>query len=77
MDTESDHHSLIEWRKSRFSADQGNCVEIGSLSVSVLVRDSEDITGPVLAVTHDQWTQFLRHLRNAEPFTSPGGPGFL
>jgi Domain of unknown function (DUF397) len=63
MDAESDGHSSIEWRKSRFSADQGNCVEIGSLSVSIAVRDSQDATGPVLTVTHGQWAQFLQHVR--------------
>jgi hypothetical protein len=65
MGVESDNHSPEEWRKSRFSADTGNCVEIGSMSVSVLVRDSRDTTGPVLAVSRTQWTRFLRHVRNS------------
>jgi len=65
MDAESNRHSPIGWRKSRFSADQGNCVEIGSLPVSVVVRDSKDATGPILAVPHRHWAQFLRHLRNS------------
>lgn len=64
MGVESDHHSSIEWRKSRFSADTGNCVEIGTMSVSVLVRDSKDAAGPVLAMSRTQWAQFLRHIHN-------------
>jgi hypothetical protein len=64
MGVESDHHSSTEWRKSRFSADTGNCVEISSMSASVLVRDSQDSAGPVLAVGRTEWAHFLRHVRN-------------
>jgi len=65
MDAESNRHSPIGWRKSRFSADQGNCVEIASLSVSIAVRDSKDVNGPVLSISQGHWAQFLRHVRNS------------
>ena len=65
MDAESDRHSPIEWRKSRFSADTGNCVEITSMSVSILVRDSQDVAGPVLTVSPAQWGHFIVHIRNS------------
>jgi Domain of unknown function (DUF397) len=65
MGVEPDHHSPTEWRKSRFSADTGNCVEISSMSVSVLVRDSKDTMGPVLTVSRIGWALFLRCIRNS------------
>lgn len=37
----------------------GACVEVASLPDRVLVRDSEDSTGPALAVTPTQWRIFL------------------
>jgi hypothetical protein len=65
MDAESEHHSKIEWRKSRFSADQGNCVEISTLDISVFVRDSKDVAGPSLKMSHAQWSRLLRDARNS------------
>ena len=36
------------WRKSSFSADQTDCVEVAWPSNTVLVRDSKNAGGPVL-----------------------------
>ncbi|MFY1691003.1 DUF397 domain-containing protein [Plantactinospora sp. WMMB782] len=49
------------WRKStRSSANAGNCVEVaGNLPGRVLVRDSKDRSGPVLAFGPDAWRSFL------------------
>jgi hypothetical protein len=65
MDAESEDHSQIEWRKSRFSADQGNCIEISALDVSIFVRDSKNVTGPSLRMNHAQWSRLLRDARNS------------
>ena len=31
----------INWRKSSYSGDQGNCVEVGNAPAAVLVRDTK------------------------------------
>jgi hypothetical protein len=50
------------WRKSSFSADQGNCVEIASEGRSVLMRDSRD-PGAILAFSVARWSAFMRRIR--------------
>jgi len=50
------------WRKSSFSADQGNCVEIAGDGRSVLVRDSRD-QGAVLAFSAARWSAFMCRIR--------------
>jgi hypothetical protein len=41
-------HKNIRWRKSSWSGDQGDCVELGHTG---LVRDSKNPTGPALRVS--------------------------
>jgi hypothetical protein len=53
----------IEWRKSKFSNAQGNCVEAASLPGAVAVRDSKDPEGPVLMFSPAQWGAFTDRLR--------------
>ena len=51
------------WRKSGHSADQGNCIEISAKCLSVLVRDSQDRCGPVIAFAREQWRELLDRIR--------------
>ncbi|MER7703834.1 DUF397 domain-containing protein [Kitasatospora sp. NPDC097605] len=55
------------WRKSSYSAQQGQCVEvaIGS-SGRVPVRDSKDPEGPALAYSTDAWQAFVVAVRVGE-----------
>ncbi|MFE2105133.1 DUF397 domain-containing protein [Kitasatospora sp. NPDC059463] len=55
------------WRKSSYSAQQGQCVEvaIGS-SGRVPVRDSKDPEGPALAFSACAWQSFLAGVRVGE-----------
>jgi len=50
-----------EWRKStRSSTNGGNCVEVArNLPNTVAVRDSKDVTGPVLGFTPAAWRAFV------------------
>lgn len=55
------------WRKSSYSADQGNCVEITQRSPWVMaVRDSFDVRGPRLFFTVDEWKMFTRTVQGIE-----------
>ena len=52
--------SRAVWRKSSYSGQNGNCVEVaGNLPDIVAVRDSKDPAGPVLMVPPGEWRKFL------------------
>ncbi|NUK28117.1 DUF397 domain-containing protein, partial [Streptomyces lunaelactis] len=41
-----------DWRKSSYSSDAGGaCVEVAAHTLAVHIRDSKNLTGPVLTVT--------------------------
>lgn len=53
------------WRKSTFSDNGGNCVEVGQAD-SVLVRDTKDNGhGPVLTFSADAWRRFAAALKRS------------
>lgn len=55
----------LNWRKSsRSTSNGGSCVEVADNRPGVvLVRDSKDPSGPVLAVRPAEWRAFLATLR--------------
>jgi predicted secreted Zn-dependent protease len=55
----------LEWRTSSAS-NSGSCVEIAFLARSVLVRQSRNPSGPVLAFSDREWAAFLTGVRNGE-----------
>ncbi|GGK86400.1 hypothetical protein Sme01_39850 [Sphaerisporangium melleum] len=56
-----------QWRKSSFSGDQGNCVEVAvNLQGLRAVRDSKNIDLPALIVEPTEWTAFLDGVRQGE-----------
>ncbi|MEU8577871.1 DUF397 domain-containing protein [Streptomyces asoensis] len=49
------------WFKSSYSgAEGGQCLEVASTGEAVLVRDSKQADGSVLAVGVDAWAGFVR-----------------
>ena len=49
------------WRKSSFSSDDANCVEVAWLGEPVTaVRDSKNPYGPTLSFPNKDWRAFLR-----------------
>ncbi len=51
--------SRARWRKSSYSGNTGNCVEVAITDSVVGVRDSKDSQGPVLVLTSDEWRAFV------------------
>jgi Domain of unknown function (DUF397) len=55
------------WTKSSLSHANGNCVEIADIDRGqVGMRDSKNITGPVLGISLEEWRAFLGGIRNGE-----------
>ena len=58
----------MTWRKSSHSGGNGGgCIEVGTHTGAsrVLVRDTKDRTGPVLAVNARSWQRFITQLKTA------------
>jgi Domain of unknown function (DUF397) len=51
------------WRKSGHSHANGNCAEAALRDSVVLVRDSRDKDGPVLAFSPADWAAFLAEVK--------------
>ncbi|WP_329054188.1 DUF397 domain-containing protein [Streptomyces violaceus] len=50
----------LSWIKSSYSgAEGGQCVEVAAGAGAVHVRDSKDVSGPVLTVSSDAWAGFV------------------
>jgi hypothetical protein len=55
----------LNWRKSSYSGNGGqSCVEVASTDV-VLVRDTTDRTGPVLAYSTAAWRRFADRVKRS------------
>ena len=56
--------SRAEWRKSSYSSQDGNCVEVAvNLPAFVAARDSKHPAGPALLISRDTWRSFIQSLR--------------
>lgn len=59
--------SHFVWRKSRFSGDQGNCVEVADGFPEIVpVRDSKDPEGPALLFPAEAWSAFVAGIKAGE-----------
>jgi hypothetical protein len=67
MITNRSHLSGALWRKSSYSANGANCVEIASnLPGVVAVRDSKDRDGATLVTRRHAWTAFVAGIKRGE-----------
>ncbi|RYJ24900.1 hypothetical protein CU044_4811 [Streptomyces sp. L-9-10] len=56
----------VEWRRSSYSTNGGNCVEIGvGIPHTVPVRDSKNPAGPILTASPTSWTVFVAFAKAA------------
>ena len=54
----------MNWRKSSYSAGQGNCVEVAdNVPGIVAVRDSKNPSGPVLRFSAGDWQAFVSNIK--------------
>jgi hypothetical protein len=52
-----------QWRKSSYSGNTGNCVEVAVTESVVGVRDSKDLDGAALAFAPDEWLAFTARIK--------------
>ena len=55
--------SRAQWRKSSYSGNTGNCLAVAQVSNLVVLRDSHDPNGPILAFSNDDWRAFVQQLK--------------
>lgn len=53
------------WRKSSFSGNGAECVEVAALD-TVVVRDSKDPHGPILTVVPSGWRAFVADVKSGQ-----------
>ncbi|HEY1915262.1 MAG TPA: DUF397 domain-containing protein [Streptosporangiaceae bacterium] len=58
--------SRATWRKSTYSGQNGNCVEVArNLPGLVAIRDSKHPQGPTLLVTREAWRTLIEGLHTS------------
>jgi hypothetical protein len=53
------------WHKAS-QCDSGQCIEIGALGGLVLVRSSADPECPRIALSHDEWQEFVAGVKDGD-----------
>jgi hypothetical protein len=58
----------LRWRKSSYSGNGGgNCVEVCTGEPdTVAVRDSKHVPGPVLTISGQAWSEFVRGIKQGQ-----------
>jgi Domain of unknown function (DUF397) len=56
--------SRAAWRKSSYSSQNGNCVEVArNLPDVVAIRDSKNVDGAALVVPREVWRTFIQRTK--------------
>jgi Domain of unknown function (DUF397) len=56
-----------QWKKSSYSGNTGDCVEVAGTLEGVAVRDSKDRGGPELEFSPENWRGFLADIKAGRP----------
>ena len=54
---------LLQWRKSSYSSDTANCVEVASSPDRIYVRDSKDPNLTAISYATGSWRTFIEAVR--------------
>ncbi len=54
----------IEWKKSSFCITQ--CVEVAKIEGKIAIRDSKNTSGGLFLFTQDEWSAFIKGVKNGE-----------
>jgi hypothetical protein len=57
--------TIDNWRKSRYSGNGGNCVEVADHDHRVLVRDTKNRAGVVLWFSPGAWRRFAEQVKRS------------
>ncbi len=57
-----DDLSRAQWRKSSYSGNTGNCVEVAITESVVGIRDSKEPDGGMLRVSREEWQGFIEEM---------------
>jgi hypothetical protein len=55
--------SRADWRRSKYSGSNGNCVEVGADGPTILVRDTKNHGGMPLTFHTGAWAGFLASIK--------------
>ena len=56
---------MLQWRKSSYSSNEGECVEVATLpDGDCAVRDSKDPDRSILRFTTAEWEEFLDRIKS-------------
>ncbi|MFD5538217.1 DUF397 domain-containing protein [Streptomyces sp. NPDC127079] len=58
---------ILHWRKSTYSGDSSNCVELATVHTAVHIRDSKNPAGPRLTVEASAWAHFVSRMARSRP----------
>jgi hypothetical protein len=67
--------AIDNWRKSRYSGNGGNCVEVADHDNRVLVRDTKNRAGVVLRFSPGVWRRFAEQVKRSLTDPQPGLQG--
>lgn len=68
MSPEDLEASMLQWRKSRRSANNGACVEVAPINGRIAVRDSMNPIGSRLLYPALSWQNFTRSIKAEQYF---------
>ena len=53
------------WRKSSYSGNGGECVEVGHVQRAIAVRDTKDCAAALLRFSPAAWRKFADHVKRS------------
>jgi Domain of unknown function (DUF397) len=58
--------SRARWRKSSYSGNTGNCIEVSGLGPAIAVRDTKNPVGSVLTFPPSAWRRFTKDFNGSQ-----------